>query len=290
MATNWAAAVRSSYAVTLGLHQRRIAMAGVECRVLSLDSVESIAAAIRQANAAIVVHSAAMTNVDACEEAHEYAVHVNTNIARNVALACRSEGAKLVHVSTDHVFSGINSMMDEGDIVEPINIYAQTKAAGEVAVMDACPNAIVARTNFFGWGLPYRKSFSDSIVEQLRAGREIGLFQDAYFTPILMNLLVKAAHELVDSNVEGVFHVAGDERVSKYEFGLSIARVFGLDAELIKPTRLAERHDLVPRPRDLSLDNTKMRTVIGHSVGDMNSQVLQLLANEGHKPDIKVIE
>jgi len=280
LAANWAVVAKSRHAVTLGLHERRIAIEGVDCRVVSLDSVESVAAAIREAGAAIVVHSAAMTSVDACEAAPEAARYANVEIARNVALACMSQGAKLVHISTDHVFSGTDSMMDEQAAIGPINIYAQTKAAGEIAVLDACPSAIVARTNFFGWGLPYRKSFSDTIIETLRSGREIGLFRDAYFTPILMELLIQSAHELIEADAEGLFHVVGDERLSKYEFGLRIAEVFGLDSGLVQPTLLEERRDLAPRPLDLSLDNRKMRAVIRHPIGNVDSQLRQLLAQE----------
>lgn len=262
LAVNWAAAVRNRYAVTLGLHERRIVMQGVECCVVSLDSTEAIAAAIRQAGAAVVVHSAAMTSVDACEAAPEEAYHANVEIAQNVAEVCNSLGVKLVHISTDHIFDGTCAMLDECAAIGPINVYAQTKAAGEIAVLDSCPSAIVARTNFFGWGQPYRKSFSDTIINSLCAGREIGLFSDAYFTPIHMDLLTQAAHELVEVEAEGIFHLVGDERISKYDFGLGIANTFGLDARLIKPTLLAERKDLTRRPLDLSLSNRKMREIL----------------------------
>lgn len=284
LAANWAAAVRDRYAVTLGLHARHISIDGVDSRVMNLDSVSAIAATLADTNATIVIHGAAMTSVDACEAAPQAAHHANVEIARNVALACKQQGAKLVHISTDHIFSGTSAMMDESAAIGPINVYAQTKAAGETAVLASCPAAIIARTNFFGWGLPYRKSFSDTIIDTLRAGNELGLFQDAYFTPILMEPLIEAAHELVSVGSSGIFHMVGDERLSKYEFGLRIAQTFGLDAGLIKPTLLAERRDLAPRPLDLSLDNRKLRAAIGHDIGDVDSQLAFLRAQERHRP------
>ncbi len=283
LAVNWAVAVRSRHAVKLGLHERHIVIEGVDCRVTSLDSIKSVAAAIRKADAAIVVNCAAMSSVDACQTAPEAARYTNVEIARHVALACELEGAKLVHISTDHIFSGTDSMMDEQVAIGPINIYALTKAAGEIAVLNACPSAIILRTNFFGWGLSYRKSFSDTIIETLRSGREIHLFRDAYFTPILMESLIQSAHELIEAGAEGIFHVVGDERLSKYEFGLRIAKVFGLDSGLVKSSLLEERRDLAPRPLDLSLDNRKMRAVIGHPIGNVDSQLIQLLAQEHHR-------
>jgi dTDP-4-dehydrorhamnose reductase len=222
-----------------------------------------------------------MTSVDACEAAPRAAHHANVEIARNVADACSSLGTKLVHISTDHVFDGTFAMLDERAVIAPINVYARTKAAGEAAVLDACPSAIVARTNFFGWGLPYRKSFSDTIIDSLRAGREIGLFTDAYFTPILMGPLIDAAHHLVEACASGIFHIVGDERISKYDFGLKIARTFGMDTRLIKPILLTERKDLTRRPLDLSLSNRKMRDTLSTKLPDLSiKSQLQLLERQ----------
>jgi dTDP-4-dehydrorhamnose reductase len=291
LAVNWAAAVKDRFEVTLGLHTRQISMEGVTCRVVPLDSLDAIRAAIREAKATVVVHSAAMTSVDACETAPKAAYQVNVEIARNVAQACKSEGAKLVHISTDHVFSGADSMMDEQAKVQPINVYAQTKLAAETAVLEVCPDAIVARTNFFGWGLPYRKSFSDTILDALFSGHELGLFSDAYFTPILMSPLIDATHSLVEKCSQGVFHIAGDERLSKYDFGLRIAKYFNLDASLIKATSLATRGDLVLRPLDLSLSNKKIRNVLGSELPNlsMDNQLKRLALEKVKSIQLQVL-
>jgi dTDP-4-dehydrorhamnose reductase len=182
-------------------------------------------------------------------------------------------------------------MMDEQTTTQPINVYAQTKLAAEAAVLAACPDAIVARTNFFGWGLPYRKSFSDTILEALFSGHEIGLFSDAYFTPILMRPLIDTTHALIERGSQGVFHVVGNERISKYDFGLRLAKSFNLDAGLIKPTSLAARRDLAPRPLDLSLSNKKIRDVLGPEFPDLSiDNQLKWLAMDRAKPiELKVL-
>ncbi len=290
LAANWAAAVKDRYSVTLGLHSRRIFMMGCDCRLMNLNTVAAITSVLKEVNPVIVINSAAMTSVDVCEVKPEIARQVNVDVARNVALACKLMGIKLVHISTDHVFSGGNGMMNEKDAVGPINVYGQTKAGGELAVLEACPEAIIARTNFFGWGLTYRKSFSDIIIDSLSAGCAIDLFCDAFFTPILMENLIVATHELIATKSNGIFHIVGDERISKYEFGLSIARTFGLEAALIKPTFLVDRCDLAPRPLDLSLDNHKLRSVIGHEIGSVNNQLARLYEQRSHKPLLEVFE
>lgn len=289
LAVNWAAMVKDRFAVTLGMHKRRISMNGVDSRFIDLNSPSAIATELEQINAALVINTAAITNVDVCELEPQIARHTNVDIAYNVALACKTHGAKLVHISTDHVFGGTHSMLSEAAAIDPINVYAQTKADGEATVLDACPNAIVARTNFFGWGLPYRKSFSDSIIESLSAGCQISLFSDAYFTPILMEILINAAHELVDLDASGIFHMSGDERISKYDFGLRIAQTFDLDAGLINPTLLAERLDLTPRPLDLSLDNFKLRNAVGYAIGDVGSQLERLRSQHIRKLNLEIL-
>jgi dTDP-4-dehydrorhamnose reductase len=182
-------------------------------------------------------------------------------------------------------------MMDELASVQPINLYAQTKATAEGAVLKVCPDALVARTNFFGWGLPYRKSFSDTILDALFSEQEIGLFSDAYFTPILMRPLIDATHALIDKRYRGIFHMGGDERLSKYEFGLRIAEAFNLDAGLIKPTALADRRDLVSRPLDLSLSNKKMRCALGPELSDLSveSQLRWLAKEKTNRLQLQVL-
>lgn len=280
LGANWANAVRNSYYTTIGLQNRQIVIDDVNSCVINLGSVDCISALLKQINPSVVIHCAAMTNVDACEASPELAHFSNVVIAQNVARACWMHGAKLVHISTDHVFSGSTSMMAEDDPICPMNIYARTKAEAECLVLEACPIAIVARTNFFGWGLPYRKSFSDQIIQSLKDSMMINLFSDAFFTPILMESLIWATHKLIDAGASGIFHITGDERLSKYEFGLRIAHFFGFESDLIRPTLLAHRRDLTYRPLDLSLANTKLRSVVGNCLGNVDRQLQLLLAQK----------
>ena len=83
--------------------------------------------------------------------------------------------------------------------------------------------------------------------------------------------------------------MVGDERISKYDFGLRIARTFGLNPGLVKPTLLSERGDLTPRPLDLSLDNRKLSAAVGRDIGDVDSQLARLRSQESNKPQLDVV-
>jgi dTDP-4-dehydrorhamnose reductase len=282
LASSWAMQMRDRYRVTLGLHTRQVSLPGVLAETLDLESISALTRAFDRLDVDMVVHTAAMTSVEDCEAHPAKARYVNAALAGNVAEACVRQGAKLAHISTDHLFAGRNPLLTESEPIEPMNVYASSKAEGEQRTLEACPKAIVARTNFYGWGLPYLKSFSDRIIESLRNGHEIGLFTDVYFTPLLMGDLIAAAHDLSNAGDCGIFNFVGDERLSKHSFGVKLARAFGLNEALIRPSLFYARSDLVKRPSDLSLSNVKLCSALGRKLGDVDSQLAKLLAQERH--------
>ena len=226
------------------------------------------------------MHAAGLASVEACEEDEASAYHVNVEIARNVAIACNRHGVSLVHVSTDHLFRGDHALTTEQQSVDPKNAYARTKAEAERQVLDACPEALVVRTNFFGWGSRRRRSFSDRILDALRAGSSITLFTDVFYTPILAETLSQAVYDLVHAKARGIVHVSGDDRASKYHFGLRVAEHFGLDAGLIRPGLLTDQPSLVRRPSDMSLSNARARELLGRGLGGIDAHLTRLHQQE----------
>jgi len=280
LALNWACAMRDKWDVVLGTHAHKVSLAGVASQPLDLENTGRLTRQFEELAPDIVVHTAGLTNVDRCEDDPALARHVNAELARNVAEAAASRNVRLVHVSTDHLFAGTRSDYCEGDTPEPLNEYARSKLLAEAWVKEAHPRPLIIRTNFFGWGHAGRQSFSDWIVYSLRAGREITMFDDVHFTPILADALATAAHRLVDLSASGTFNVAGDERVSKYEFALRLARAFGLPAELIRPGKLRDAGLAARRPADMSLDNARVRAMLGAGLGRLDDFFLSLLRQE----------
>jgi dTDP-4-dehydrorhamnose reductase len=277
---NWAVAMRRTHRVVLALHRRQVALTGTATLEASLGSVEDVRRMLATAGPSLVVHAAGLTNVEACEADPEQARHVNVALAECVAAACHAEGVRLVHVSSDHLFDGREPLAEEQQPPSPLNAYARTKAEAEARVLAAHPDALVVRTNFYGWGPSYRRSFSDRVIDALRDGRGVPLFEDVFYTPILASELARAAHELVGAGASGIVHVVGDERLSKFEFGRRIARAFDLDAALIQRNRLECASGLAPRPRDMSLSNRKARALLGRPLGSVDEHLAQLRAQE----------
>lgn len=280
LALNWALSVRDRHTVILGLHEREITLAGVKSVKIDLEVISHLVNAIELEKPDVVIHTAGLTSVEKCETSPELAHHINVQLAVNVAQACAKLEVPLVHISTDHLFDGTVSMVDEICSVGPVNVYGRTKAEAETRVMKAHPKALVIRTNFYGWGTSYRQSFSDEVIEALRAGKELTLFEDVLYTPILAESAAQAVHDLLGLKASGIFNVVGDERISKYEFGIKLAQKFMLNANLIKPGSISDRASLVRRPRDMSLSNQKISTLLGRRLGGVAKHIARLYEQE----------
>ncbi|WP_169982652.1 sugar nucleotide-binding protein [Microbispora sp. H10836] len=170
--------------------------------------------------------------------------------AANVALAASAVGGRLVHVSSDAVFSGAAIRYDETCVPDPITPYGAAKAAAETAVDAIAPSAVIARTSLIiGDG----DSPHEALVRSLAGGGARGvLFTDDVRCPVHVTDLAAALLELAASEHHGIHHVAGPDAVSRYELGVLIARRDGLDESALPPGRRADTD--IPGPLDVRLE------------------------------------
>lgn len=220
-------------------------------------------AIIRETRPELILHTAGLTDVDECERHPDLAHALNVTITAHVAQAARQCGARLVHLSTDHLFEGRQGWADETHPPAPINVYAETKREAEQIVQAVTPEAVIVRTNFYGWGPSHRASLSDWILMGLRQGQERTMFTDVFITPILINDLVDLLLELVQRGIRGVIHAAGSERVSKHDFAIQLAQVFGCVAGQIRPISVDAFPFTAKRPKDMSLSTAKVSRLLG---------------------------
>jgi dTDP-4-dehydrorhamnose reductase len=280
LALNWALHIAGQYDVVLGLHNRDITVPGLNTIPLHMESEDALLRTFEQVAPDMVIHCAGLANVEQCEADPALAYHVNVKLSSNVAKACNTMNVQMVYICTDHLFSGNQPLVTEQEPVSPVNVYGRTKWEGENEVLSVSGSFLSIRTNFYGWGPSYRKSFSDFIIEGIRNGRTVNLFEDFFYTPILIEDLAHAVMSLLDKNASGVYNVTGNGRISKYEFGIRLCERFGLDSGLACPVKIRERKDLVKRPYDLSLSNQKMESLLGRIVGDINGNIDMLWSQE----------
>ena len=201
----------------------------------------------------VIIHTAALTNVDECEANKELAYKINAEGTKRVAAIANELGVFLVYVSTDYVFSGEKGMYKEEDEPNPIDYYGYTKLMGE----EYCD--CVARPCVIYGAKPAtgKINFALWLINKLRNKEEVQIVTDQYITPTLNTNLANMLLEIAEMRLKGIFHTAGATRVSRCDFALRIADEFGLDGNLIIPSRMAEMRWIASRPKDSSLDTSK---------------------------------
>lgn len=224
----------------------------IEMDITDVDAVDKVFASLRPD---CVVHCAAMTSVDSCETDKYTAWEVNVDGTRNIVRACGKYGASLVYISTDYVFDGTKGNYVETDVPNPLNHYARTKLAGEMLAGTLGNHLILRSSVMFSSG---GKNFVSWVRDSLSKG-QTKIVTDQINSPTLAAELADAVLKLVELKATGVYHTAGDERISRYDFAKAIAKVFRLDASRITAAMTAELFQKAVRPADSSLKIEKVK-------------------------------
>lgn len=232
----------------LGLGPRRCALSGQYLSVNLADEA-AVVRAVRDARPEVVLNAASMTDVDACERLATEALRVNGIAPGILAIEARELGAHLVHVSTDYVFDGVAGPYAEDAIPNPRGVYALTKCIGEQAVRAVGDSWAVARTAVvYGWPPAARQNFGSWLLQSLRSGTSVSLFEDQFVSPSLADSVAEQLVELVERRLVGVWNTCGAEVVNRVQFGLALCEEFGLDPSKIVPSRLVDSRLKAPRP------------------------------------------
>lgn len=223
-----------------------------------------------------ILHCAGLTNVDECEKNEVLATRIHVETSGLIAELSRALSIKMIHISTDHLWDGSIANVTEDTPASPLNAYGRTKWRAEVAVQKKNPDALIVRTNFFGVGLPWRKSFSDWIIGTLETGNVLNAFQDVYFTPISIPLLAELLLDSIEKNLFGIYHIVGRDRISKFEFAFKLAEVFGLPQELIHPIPYKNANLVAKRPMDMSLSVEKIERALQKKMPSLDQSLFSI--------------
>jgi len=268
---NLSLASRSSH-VVIGVDRGRLATPPFELIQQDLLTEASMERALAVAKPDAVIHCAAIADVDACEREPIMAQRVNAVLPGRIAAACAAQGAAMVHISTDAVFDGTKiGSYQETDEPHPSNVYSATKLAGEAAVLAANARAIVARVNFYGWSVSGTRSLAEFFVNNLSAGKPVRGFTDVTFCPMMVHDLARVLVRMLEGGLYGLFHAVGPEPMSKYDFGVRIARQFGFNKELIREDSVERAGLAATRAHNLHLSVHKLSTALGIPLPDFST-------------------
>ncbi|MFX0149869.1 MAG: dTDP-4-dehydrorhamnose reductase [Candidatus Hodarchaeota archaeon] len=206
-----------------------------------------------------VVHAAALTNVDKCEEDQKLAWRVNVEGTRSVLESSESHNAFFFYVSTDYVFSGEEGMYKELDRPDPINYYGLTKYEAENVVRDSPIEWCVARPSVIYGSLQAagKINFALWILNNLKQRKPIKIITNQWVSPTLNTNLAEMILEVIERRLIGLYHLAGATTLNRYEFASLIIEKFQYDKSLISPVKTDEMKWLAKRPRNTSLNVEK---------------------------------
>ena len=225
-----------------------------------------------------IIHCAAATNVDRCEEEWDYAKTINIDGTRNVCEVAKEFGIKVVFVSTDYVFDGESGSYTEEDKTNPIQSYGRSKLIAEQFVRKL-DNYVIARSGMVYSNLPNK--FLDWIKKGIEE-KNLTAVDEVHCCPTLAEELAECTIRLAEKDVHGLFNAVGAERISKIDFVKKVVTTLGHDPEMVKPIKQSDLSMPAKRLRDASLDISKILSE-GITFSDMDGAMTKLKAklNEG---------
>lgn len=230
---------------------------GIKMLKVNLTNFQELQRIFSDIKPAAVIHTAAHSQPNFCQTHPEESHAINVTASCNIAGLCADNSISCAFTSTDLVFDGLNAPYRDTDSVCPVNLYGEQKAIAEADMLERYPMTAVCRMPLmFGAATPTAKSFIQPFIQTLKAEQELSLFIDEFRTPVSGTTAAKGLL-LALEKVNGIIHLGGKERISRYDFGQLLVEVFQLPVTGLKACRQQDVKMAAPRPVDVSLDSSK---------------------------------
>jgi dTDP-4-dehydrorhamnose reductase len=268
---------QTEYSVFGTYFSHEIQIPGATTVKVDLTNYENLKEIFNEIKPETVIHTAAQSQPNFCQIHREDSYTVNVTASLNIAGLCADLNIPCAFTSTDLVFDGLKAPYKETDIVNPVNVYGEQKVMAEIGMLQRYPQVAICRMPLmFGNETPTATSFIQGFIQTLKDGRELNLFIDEFRTPVSG---VTAAKGLLMAltKVNGIIHLGGKERISRYDFGKLLVEILNLPASGLKAGRQQDVKMAAPRPGDVSLDSS-MAFSLGYQPLSIAEELL-LIAN-----------
>jgi dTDP-4-dehydrorhamnose reductase len=233
----------------------------LRCDVTSREDVKKV---IFDFYPDVVINAAGFTNVDLSETERGTAWKINVKGVEYLAEACRTIDAKIIHISTDYIFNGLNGPYDENAKADPLGYYGRTKLASENALKIGAVIYSVIRTNVLYGIANSRPDFVRWVINSLSDKNQIRVVHDQINNPTFVEDLVQAINKIIEFDKYSLYNIGGKDFISRFEFAMLIAEYFNLDKNLIKPIITEELKQPAKRPLKSGLITIKAETELGY--------------------------
>lgn len=254
---------------------------GYTYRSMDITDRQQVLDVIGDVKPNVVIHGAAMTDVDKCETQKDACWAQNVHAVEYIIEACRATEAFLLHVSTDFIFDGAAGPYDENAEANPISFYGWSKQAGESAVIHSDIHWAIARTVLV-YGIAHDMSRSNIILwvkKSLEDGKNIKVVTDQWRSPTLAEDLAMGCYLIADKEAEGIFNISGKEVLTPYEMAIKTADYFGLDKSLIAQADSSTFTQVARRPPRTGFILDKSKSVLGYDPHSFEEGIA-MLANQ----------
>ncbi len=238
---------------------------GITLKQIDLGDEERVKEMVEAFRADVIIHCAALTNIEYCEDHQDAALRANVTATKNLVEGIRGSDTKFIYISTDAVFDGEKGNYAEEDEVNPLSFYGSTKYKGELEALKN-DNALVARTNIFGRNIQPKLCLAEWIVDELSKGRAIKGFTDVLFSSVYTGNLALLLEAAITKDLKGVYHFTAGNAMSKYDFAVRLAERLELNPELIEPISVDDFAFKAKRSKDLSMNSEKLKADIGRDI------------------------
>lgn len=216
----------------------------------------------------VVINTAAMTNVDACESQKDLCWDMNVNAVQYLIDACKKHNTHLIHLSTDFVFDGESGPYKESDIPNPLSYYGKSKFEAEQLIQKSnLENWAIART-IIVYGFVEKMSRSNVVLwakSALEKGEPINVVDDQFRSPTHGSDLAKGCLLIADKKANGIFHLSGKELMSILELVERVADYYDLDKSIITPIKSETLNQAAKRPPITGFDLSKSKKELGYN-------------------------
>jgi len=252
---------------------------GIKMLKVNLTDFQELQRIFNDIKPSAVIHTAAHSQPNFCQTNPKESHAINVIASGNIAELCADNSIPCAFTSTDLVFDGLNASYRETDAVCPVNLYGEQKAIAEAGMLERYPMTVVCRMPLmFGAATPTAKSFIQPFIQTLQAEQELSLFIDEFRTPVSGTTAAKGLL-LALEKVNGIIHLGGKERISRYDFGQILVEVFQIPATGLKSCRQHDVKMAAPRPADVSLDSSKA-FALGYQPLSVKEELQQLINSQ----------
>lgn len=214
-----------------------------------LTDEKSIRHFVQSANADLIIHGAAITDVDLCEREPTLAQRLNADATRRMVDVIRNTSTRIVYISTDYVFDGSDGPNAETDSPNPINVYGRSKLDGEVAIQSLAERAAIVRSaSFLGHGSADRPTFVERMLEAMRTRPPLLAASDQRSNVTPIDELANGIMRVIEAGASGIWHIAHPDILSRYELALMLAEGAGIDSSLVRQVKYESLNRDAARP------------------------------------------